>query len=185
MHGAFSLDAYIGGARLLPSDSYRFAKGEPVSVNGRIKQLKRPLDFAANSDHAEYLGEMYSTMFADAPGFLQGDLQQLRALDSIEEKQKWFKKYVVDNNRGDNPDHPPFYKGEETTKSAWAITIDAAERHNDPGTFTTFIAYEWTSVPGGANFHRNIIDRSTDVPDLPMGGVSKVVEIAFTRLRAG
>jgi hypothetical protein len=90
------------------------------------------------------------------------------ALESIEEKQKWFKNYVVDNNRGDNPGHPPVYKGEETTKCAWAITIDAAERHNDPGTFTTFVAFEWSGSPGGANLHRNVIYRGADVPDLPM-----------------
>ena len=119
MHTALSLDAYIGGARLMPSDSLRFAKGEPVLVNGRYKQLSRPLDFAAVSDHVEYLGEMYSTIFPDAPGHLQDDLQQLRGLESLEELQNWFFKYVVANNRGDNPDHPPFCQGAEATRSGW------------------------------------------------------------------
>lgn len=167
MHTALSLDAFIGGARLMPSDSLRFAKGGPVIVNGRHKQLSRPLDFAAVSDHVEYLGEMYSAIFPDAPGYAQDDLQQLRTLETLEDKQQWFFKYVVSNNRGDNPTHPPFYQGPETTKSGWQIVVDAAEEHNDPGNFTAFVAFEWSAAPGGGNMHRNVIFRDNIAPDLP------------------
>lgn len=167
MHTALSLDAFIGGARLMPSDSLRFAKGAPVVVNGQIKQLDRPLDFAAVSDHVEYLGEMYSTIFPDAPGHLQADLIQLRNLQTLEDKQNWFYKYVVANNRGDNPSHPGFYQGPETTKSGWQIIRDAAEDHNDPGQFTAFVAFEWSAAPDGGNMHRNVIFRDSTVPDLP------------------
>ena len=168
MHTALSLDAYIGGARLMPSDSYRFAKGEPVLVNGRHKQLDRPLDFAAVSDHAEYLGEMVSAIFPDAPGHRSEDLETLRNLQSLEDKQQWFFEYVVSNTRGANPQHPPFYQGPETTKTGWQIIIDAAEEHNDPGNFTAFIAFEWSAAPGGGNMHRNVIFRDGVVPDLPL-----------------
>ncbi|WP_223428538.1 DUF3604 domain-containing protein [Tateyamaria pelophila] len=168
MHTALSLDAYIGGARLMPSDSLRFAKGEPVLINGRHKQLERPLDFVAVSDHVEYLGEMYSTIFPDAPGHEQDDLEELRTLESLKDKQDWFFKYVVSNNRGDNPSHPPFYMGPETTKSGWQIIVDAAEAHNDPGNFTAFVAFEWSAAPGGGNMHRNVIFRDEKAPDLPM-----------------
>ena len=68
LHTAYSLDAYIGGARLLPADSYRFAKGEEVEVGGVKVKLHHPLDWAAVTDHAEYIGEMYSTMIDGAPG---------------------------------------------------------------------------------------------------------------------
>ena len=179
MHTALSLDAYIGGTRLMPSDSLRFAKGAPVVVNGRHKQLSRPLDFAAVSDHVEYLGEMYSTIFPDAPGYLQDDLQELRSLQSLEEKQQWFYQYVISNNRSDNPTHPPFYQGPETTKSGWQIIIDAAEEHNDPGNFTAFIAFEWSAAPGGGNMHRNVIFRDSTVTDLPLSSydTNKVEEL--------
>jgi hypothetical protein len=179
VHTALSLDAYIGGARLMPSDSLRFAKGEPVIVNGRHKQLDRPLDFAAITDHVEYLGEMYSTIFPDAPGYDQDDLKQLRSLESLKDKQDWFYKYVVSNNRGDNPSHPPFYQGPETTKSGWQIEIDAAEEHNDPGTFTAFVAMEWSAAPGGGNMHRNIIFRDSNVPEIPLSSydTNKVEEL--------
>ncbi|MGI9363828.1 MAG: DUF3604 domain-containing protein [Rhizobiaceae bacterium] len=179
MHTALSLDAYIGGARLMPSDSLRFAKGEAVLVNGQHKQLKRPLDFAAVTDHVEYLGEMYSAIFPDAPGHLQDDLQQLRGLESIEDKQNWFFKYVVANNRGENPTHPPFYMGPETTKSGWQLSVDAAEEHYEPGTFTAMIGFEWSAAPNGGNMHRNILFRDNIVPEEPLSSydTNKVEEL--------
>jgi hypothetical protein len=179
LHTALSLDAYIGGARLMPSDSYRFAKGEPVLVNGRHKQLDRPLDFAAVTDHVEFLGEMYSTIFPDAPGHLQDDLEQLRTLQSLKDKQEWFFKFVVSNNRGDNPGHPPFYQGPETTKSGWKVVVDAAEEHNEPGVFTALVGMEWSAVPNGGNMHRNILFRDNVVPDLPLSSydTNKVEEL--------
>ncbi len=167
MHTALSLDAFIGGARLMPSDSLRFAKGASVIVDGRLKQLSRPLDFAAVSDHVEYLGEMYSTIYPNAPGHMQDDLKQLRGLETLKDKQEWFYKYVVSNNRGDNPSHPPFYMGPETTKSGWQIIKDAADEHNDPGTFTAFVAFEWSAAPDGGNMHRNVIFRDSVAPGLP------------------
>ena len=167
VHTAYSLDAYIGGTRLSPADAYRFARGEAVTVNGEPRQRKRALDFVAVTDHAEYLGEMYSTMVPDAPGHDQELLQQLRTLSSLQEKQQWFLKYVVANNRGAKPSHPSFFAGPETVKSAWQVIIDAAEAHNDPGHFTAFIAFEWSGAPNGGNLHRNIIYRDSQVPDAP------------------
>ena len=179
VHTALSLDAYIGGARLMPSDSLRFAKGEPVVVNGIHKQLRRPLDFTTITDHVEYLGEMYSTIFPGAPGHMQDDLQALRSLETLQDKQQWFFKYVVSNNRGDNPTHPPFYMGPETTKSGWQVVIDAAEEHNEPGEFTALIGFEWSAAPNGGNMHRNVFFRDNVVPDLPLSSydTNKVEEL--------
>ena len=71
LHTAYSLDAYIGGARLTPFDAYRFAKGEDVSVNNVLRNIGRKLDFVAVSDHAEFLGEMLSAQVPTAPGHYQ------------------------------------------------------------------------------------------------------------------
>jgi len=168
IHTAYSLDAYIGGNRFTPSDAYLYAKGESVSVAGTPYQRKRPLDFVAVSDHAEYLGEMYSTMVEGAPGHDQDLLKQLRNLTSLEEKQAWFMKYVIKSNRSSTPQHPPFYMGAETTQSAWQVVIDAAEQHNKPGIFTAFIAFEWSGAPNGGNLHRNVIYRDAHVPEMPV-----------------
>jgi hypothetical protein len=179
MHSALSLDAYIGGTRLMPSDSLRFAKGKPVLVNGRYKKLGRPLDFAMVSDHVEYLGEMYSTIFPNALGFKQETLEALRTLQSLKDRQEWFYKYVVSNTRGENPQHPPFFKGPETTKSGWQVVINAAEEHNEPGKFTAFIGFEWSAAPGGGNMHRNVMFRDRVAPKLPLSSfeTNKVEEL--------
>lgn len=168
MHTSYSLDAYIGGTRLTPSDAYRAAKGEAVTVDGKPHQRRRPLDFVAVTDHAEYIGEMYSTLTEGAPGHDQDLLKQLRSLQKLEEKQQWFLKYVVANNRGTTPQHPSFFAGEETVKSAWQVAIDAAEAHNNPGKFTAFIAFEWSGAPNGANLHRNVVYRDSKVPEMPV-----------------
>ncbi len=166
MHTALSLDAYIGGTRLMPSDALSFAKGAPVTLpDGTVMQHRRPLDFATVTDHSEYIGEMYSTMYDDAPGHDNEDLETLRTLTDIEDRQSWFFKYVVSSNRSTTPQHPSFYAGPATTKSAWQIIIDAAEEHNDPGNFTALIGFEWSGAPNGANLHRNVIFRDHNVPD--------------------
>ncbi len=69
VHTSASMDAFIGGNRITPDDSYRFARGEEMMVNGSLHKLKRPLDFAAVSDHAEYLGETYTLMNPGTPGY--------------------------------------------------------------------------------------------------------------------
>jgi hypothetical protein len=177
VHTSFSLDAYIGGARLSPFDAYRFAKGEDVSVNAVLHNIGRPLDFAAVSDHAEFLGEMYSTQVPGAPGHTQAALDELRGLTDVNEQRAWFLKYVVENNRSGTPEHPPFFAGPETTVSAWKdVIVAAAEAHYEPGVFTTFIAFEWTSAPGGGNMHRNVIFRDTVVPDQPLSALDTVDE---------
>ncbi len=168
LHTAYSLDAYIGGARLTPSDAYRFAKGEEVTVNDVKLRISVPLDWAAVTDHAEYLGEMYSTMTEGAPNYDQEQVKQLRNLDSLEEREKWFLEYVVKSNRGTKPVHPPFYAGDETAVSAWKQIIAAAEEHNKPGIFTTIPAFEWSAAPQGGNLHRNVFFRDTNVPERPM-----------------
>ena len=168
VHTAYSLDAYLGGTRLLPSDAYRHARGEGVVVNGKPHRLRRPLDFAAVTDHAEYLGEMQAATNPGSPGHDQPEIQQLIGLKDPAERRNWFLKYVVSNNRGENPSHLPFYPGDAVVRTGWQQVVAAAEEHYEPGVFTTFAAFEWSSAPGGANLHRNILFRGSTVPEQPM-----------------
>jgi hypothetical protein len=168
IHTAYSLDAYIGGARLTPDVAYRFARGEEVEVGTQRFKLHRPLDFAAVTDHAEYIGEMYSAMNAGAPGYDQDLLRQLRGLKTLEERENWFTEYVVKSNRGTSPRHPSFYAGPQTTASAWREILAANDKNYVPGTFTTIPAFEWSAAPKGANLHRNVFFRDMNVPASPM-----------------
>ena len=177
VHTSFSMDAFIGGARLTPFDAYRFAKGESVSINNVQRNIGRPLDFVAVSDHAEFLGEMLSAQIPTAPGHYQDALSDLRGLSNIDEQREWFVRYVINNMRSGEPEHPPFYAGEETTKTAWdEFIIGAAEAHYEPGVFTTFIAFEWTSAPNAGNMHRNVIFRDNTVPSLPISALDTTDE---------
>ncbi len=177
VHTSYSLDAYIGGARITPDEAYKFAQGREVVVNGQKHNIGRPLDWVAVSDHAEFIGEMYSTQVPGAKGGDNPMLEELRNLKSVDEQRAWFVKYVVNNNRGDNPTHPPFYAGPETTRSAWKdVQIKAAIDNYRPGKFTTLAGYEWTSAPKGANMHRNVIFRDLNVPDMPFSALDSADE---------
>ena len=90
VHTSFSLDAYIGGARLTPDEAYKFAQGRDVVINGQKHNIKRPLDWAAVSDHAEFIGEMYSTQVPGAKGGENPMLEELRNLKSVDEQRAWF-----------------------------------------------------------------------------------------------
>ncbi len=177
VHTSYSLDAYIGGARITPDEAYRFARGQDVTVNGQKHNIGRPLDFVAVSDHAEFIGEMYSTQVPGAKGGDNPMLGELRNLKSVDEQRAWFLKYVVENNRGDKPGHPPFYAGPETTRSAWKdVILKAARDHYQPGRFTTLAGYEWTAAPKGGNMHRNVLFRDMNVPDMPFSALDSADE---------
>lgn len=185
LHTAYSLDAYIGGARLTPDGAYRFAKGEEVEVGGVKVKLHAPLDWAAVTDHAEYLGEMYSAMNEKAPGYDNAQLKELRALSTIDEREKWFLEYVVKSNRSATPQHPPFYAGPSTAESGWKEILAATEKHYVPGTFTTLPAFEWSAAPTGGNLHRNVFFRDMHVPDRPMSYIDINREEALWAWLAG
>jgi len=171
VHTSYSLDAFIGGTRLTPDDAYRFAKGEEVVVNGAPRAIGRPLDFAAVTDHAEYLGVMYSTQVAGAPGYDNEQLAELRGLTKPQEREAWFVRQILGKRTG-VPQQPDFYAGPDTVRSAWSeVVVKAAAEHYEPGRFTTFAAFEWTAAPTGANLHRNVIFRDLRVPEMPISAI--------------
>ena len=57
LHTGMSMDAGAFGARLLPEDAYRFARGEELtSSTGLRVRLSRPLDFLVVADHSDNMG---------------------------------------------------------------------------------------------------------------------------------
>jgi len=172
VHTSYSLDAFIGGARITPDGAYRFAKGEEVTVHGDRHKIGRPLDFVAVSDHAEFIGEMYSAQVPGAKGHDNPMLAELRGLKNVDEQRAWFVKYFIQNMRGGEPSHPPFYAGPETTKSAWNdVILKAAREHYQPGRFSTLAGFEWTASRNAGNMHRNVIFRDLNVPEMPLSAL--------------
>ncbi len=167
LHTAASMDAYIAGDRLTQEDAYRWARGEDVETNGKMRRIRRPLDFAAVTDHAEFIGECYTLMYPDAPGYNDPVAQEFRNAKDLDEALSVYKKYVLDALSGSGNPHPPFYQGIETNKTMWKINQEATEKNYVPGEFTTLHAFEWSSAPETANLHRNVIFRDTKLPEVP------------------
>ena len=167
LHTGASMDAFIAGTRLTPDDAYRFAKGEEVLVNGSLHTIKRPLDWCAVTDHSEFLGESSSLLDPNDPGYNDPVATAFREASDYQEALGLYKKYVLDALAGGGSPHPSFFQGEAAIKSAWKRNYEATEKYYEPGKFTTIHAYEWSSAPDGANLHRNVFFRDTNVPEIP------------------
>ena len=162
-HTRFSHDAFLNGTRASPDDSYRYAQGEPLTHRGGFEvQLAEPMDFFAVTDHATFLG-MIQAMVDPAQDVSQHPAsQQLAAATTREERQeaqREIRKYTGGQEEG--------LLDMNVVRSAWRDTIDAANRHYQPGVFTTFIAYEYSASPESQNLHRNVIFRGSEAPDAP------------------
>ena len=144
-----------------PEDAYRFARGEEVeSASAGRARLARPLDFLVVADHSDNMG-WFPDLFSASP-LLLADPKGREWYDKIQSGQGMeVALEVIDSfSRGEFPEAMMYYPDTKPYKEAWAKTIDAAEKYNDPGHFTAFIGYEWTSqVPPGQNLHRVVIYR--------------------------
>jgi hypothetical protein len=160
LHTAFSFDAGAFGARLGPREAYRFARGEEVTSNsGQPAKLSRPLDFLVVADHSDNMG-FFPDLLAGKPELL-ADPTGRRWYDMIRngEGAKAALEIISSFSQGTFPKDLMYYPGTRAYRGAWKETIAAAEQYNDPGRFTAFIGYEWTSNTGGNNLHRNVIFR--------------------------
>jgi Protein of unknown function (DUF3604) len=159
-HTSFSMDAGAFGARLGPRDAYRFAKGEEVMASsGQRAKLSRPLDFMVVADHSDNMG-FFPDLFAGKPEVL-ADPTGRRWYDMIQSGKgpEAAIEIIVAFSQGKFPSKLMYLPGTASYRSAWRETIKAAEEANDPGRFTAFIGFEWTSNTGGNNLHRNVIFR--------------------------
>ena len=160
LHTAFSMDAGAFGARLSPRDAYRFARGEQITSNtGQPVKLSRPLDFLVVTDHSDNMG-FFPDLFAGKPDLL-ADPTGRKWYDMIKSGKgaEAAIEIIVAFSHGTFPKDLMYLPGTRAYRSAWQDTIAAAEHFNDPGRFTAFIGYEWTSNTGGNNLHRNVVFR--------------------------
>jgi hypothetical protein len=166
-HSELSGDAYGFGNRLPPENAYRLARGEEVDhVGGYKVKLKAPLDFFMMTDHAEMIG--IANLATDkSSAFSKTELAKWLTSKNKADQAKFL--YAMQAAAGSGV-LPKGYTS-NAIKTVWELIQTNAETFNDPGKFTTFIAYEWTSMPQGDNLHRNVIFRGTKVADLPFSAM--------------
>jgi len=179
VHTSYSSDARQYDLGLEPRDAYRYAFGEqvalpPLDAQGRPTRrvrIDRPLDFAAVTDHAEFLGE---TLLCDDPASEVYESESCRAIRAA--------KTPIDSPLGKFIMLPFPWRHDDVcgadnarclarTKSAWQEIVAAAEAWNDASArcaHTTFVGYEYSSHRLGSNLHRNVIFRNAVVPERPI-----------------
>ena len=172
VHTGLSYDAFTMGTRALPDDAYTYMKGGTIEhALGYPIRARRPLDFGAVTDHAEYLGVPWHLT---GGGTEQNEALRYAVASGSRLRMTWHFGWVTLSQMGSRETREKEFGVpglEEVSRSAWHEVIAAAERHDDPGRFTSFIAYEWSSMPEDRNLHRNVIYGSTEVPDFPFSSL--------------
>jgi hypothetical protein len=160
VHTGWSVDAGMSGATLTPDDAVRFARGEQVtSTTGQPAQLSRPLDWVAITDHSDGMG-VIAEIRAGNPELMADPLQKRwhdMMLAGGDQAMKATMELIHAQSSGTLP---ASIKDPKFARVVWEKSTAIMEQYNEPGRFTAFIAYEWTSNAGGGdNLHRNVIYR--------------------------
>ncbi len=163
-HSMLSSDAFGFGNRLPPENAYKLARGDEAElVSGRKTRLKVPLDFFMMTDHAELIG--IASMALDPKNPIYNTLgKYLRDPD----KKKGGAEFLFAIQSAAGSGVLPEGYTTSSVAGVWKKIVATADKFYDPGKFTTFAAFEWSSMPNGENLHRNVIFRDTSkVPGLP------------------
>ena len=162
LHSGYSMDAFALGTRTTPDDAYRYAMGETVEYFGKPQKRMAPLDFLALTDHAEYLGVAPQTVDPNGP-FAKTDWYSTMTSKDPAVSAAAFHK-VVGTFVSNKP--LPEFSDPKLLRSTWDLYTAVAEKYNNPGKFTSFIAFEWTSAPEFQNLHRCVIfaDKGPAIP---------------------
>jgi hypothetical protein len=166
IHTRYSFDAFIFNVRATPDDAYKFARGEAIDhpAGFEIQLQSGPLDFAAVTDHSEYLGVMPAVNDPANTRLYSLEIsKQLRGETGMSRREA-FQSLIPKMAAGEPL--PELYD-HDVMRTAWSEIVASAERNNQPGRFTTFAGYEYTSAPDMQNLHRNVIFRSSNVPEAP------------------
>ena len=163
IHTAYSLDAYMFSTRATPDDAYEFAKGKPLRHPlGETYQLKRPLDFMAVTDHGFYMGSMMK-MNDPSHRLSKHPLAELVNDPNPAVRASAFLAMRSGKANGKSFDRASLSDA-AVQQETWEKVIESANRHYDPGTFTTFIGYEYSSNVRNRTLHRNVLFRGDTAP---------------------
>ncbi len=175
VHTALSFDSYAFDIRNTPEDAYRFARGEavelpPLDGEGRgtqSLQLDRPLDFAAVTEHAEFLGEVDICLSPGSDGYDAALCEQFRANGPLGQTLMGAELVRPDPQRDAEVCGADGSRCATAARSVWDRIVAAAETFDDPTpacAFSTLVGYEWTANTAASARHRNVIFRGADVP---------------------
>lgn len=181
VHTNISSDAYLFGNRLDMDTAYRIAKGESQKTRtGELMELTRPLDFAALTDHAEGFGRRIA---CDGPDLSEAGANQCEEqtipslIGFLKMRSKAEQRPMIRDLTVFNDDS---VVERDYAAQTWQQVQDAADRHNAPGEFTTFAAYEYSpALPDRGKHHRNIVFKSMDVPKYAVSGFDVASEIGL------
>ena len=167
LHTAASPDAFAVGTRGTWADAYNWALGKEVTLSTTGEKIKKstPYDFVAITDHAEYFGVMPRLIDP------KDALSKSKLAKKLQNPPKnaftdpTSAVMIILNSILTSTGMPEYTKPEMLQEN-WKRYVEVANKFNDPGRFTTLIAFEWTSIPNGRNMHRNVFWRD-DGPIAP------------------
>ena len=157
LHTQASPDAFAFGTRNTADDAYRYAKGEAIknTQSGKMIQKRTPYDWAAVTDHAEYLGMMPLLLDPNSP-LQKTEIGKLVAKGDKASGEAAFQQIITSATINEPID---YLVDPKIMKTAWQKQVDAANKHYEPGKFTTLVAFEWSSQPNSKNLHHNVFFR--------------------------
>ncbi|MBL9040703.1 MAG: DUF3604 domain-containing protein [Myxococcales bacterium] len=175
VHTGLSFDAYAFDVRVTPEEAYRFARGQEIALppldgkgeGTRRVRLGRALDFAAVTDHSEFLGEVQTCITPSAKGYGSATCQRYRQGGGSAISNLGFKLALDDKQRFEDVCPPDGSGCTELLSATWQRLQAAAQGAYDKSSscgFTSFVAYEYSGAPGLSTLHRNVIFRSDRVP---------------------
>ena len=170
VHTGWSFDAYIfGNTKTSPADAYKYAKGQTIKHPlGYDIKIGTPLDWMGVTDHSEYVG---TVSLANTPGsdIAKLPIAQKLIVHSPADIQRiylWLGGTIVDRKPIEELISP------QVAGSVWKQNVDIADEANEPGKFTAFCSYEWTSTPNNRNMHRNVFFKDcAKVPQVPFSSI--------------
>ncbi len=175
IHTTLSFDAHAFDVKTTPAQAYGFAQGAavslpPLDVNGQgtqTLQLERPLDFAAVTDHSEFLGEVETCITPGSPTYDSSTCQIFRAGGNQGTTQIAFRSALVPPTRDATVCGADGTICRDAAGQVWTRIQDAAAAaydRSDRCSFTSFVAYEYTASANVSTLHRNVVFRNDHVP---------------------
>ena len=171
VHTSWSLDSYLGFNNTLagPEEFYKYSLGQPITHPGGFTvKITKPLDWGATTEHAEYLGAVQAALDPHSQlsrTIVGKSLKFGNRVDSLA-TYKFLTLTILKN-------HPlTELMTPDVLGTYWKRLVEIADKYYQPGKFTTFAAYEWTSTPNSANLHRNVFFLNTKkVPEMPFSAI--------------